>query len=132
MGRVEAWETREWFQEFLETLNRHDPEAVREFLAPDVRRAHLPAGSDAWLDDYADLVRGFPDWQWRRIQIVVEEDRLAVHLRGSGTHTGIFRHLPPTRRRVSIAAFAMYRVTRGRIVEASGTDDVEAIRAAVL
>ncbi|ODT36083.1 MAG: ester cyclase [Microbacterium sp. SCN 71-17] len=119
---MEAWETREWFQEFLESLNRHDPEAVREFLAP----------ADAWLDDYADLVRGFPDWQWRRIQIVVEEDRLAVHLRGSGTHTGIFRHLPPTRRRVSIAAFAMYRVTRGRIVEASGTDDAEAIRAAVL
>ena len=132
MGRVEAWETREWFQEFLESLNRHDPEAVREFLAPDLRPAHLPAGADAWLDDYADLVRGFPDWQWRRIQIVVEEDRLAVHLRGSGTHTGIFRHLPPTRRRVSIAAFAMYRVTRGRIVEASGTDDAEAIRAAVL
>lgn len=132
MGRVEAWETREWFQGFLEALNRHDPEAVREFLAPDVRRAHLPAGADAWLDDYADLVRGFPDWQWRRIQIVVEEDRFAVHLRGSGTHTGTFRHLPPTRRRVSIAAFAMYRVTRGRIVEASGTDDAEAIRAAVL
>lgn len=132
MGRVEAWETREWFQEFLDALNRHDAEAVREFLAPDVRRAHLPAGADAWLDEYADLVRGFPDWQWRRIQVVVEEDRLAVHLRGSGAHTGIFRHVPATRRRVSIASFAMYRLARGRIVEASGTDDAEAILAAVL
>ncbi len=129
---MEEWETREWFQEFLDTMNRHDPEALREFLDPGVRRAHLPAGADAWLDEYADLLRGFPDWQWRRIQVLVEEDRLAVHLRGSGAHTGVFRHVAPTRRRVSIASFAMYRVVRGRIVEASGTDDAEAIRAAVV
>jgi predicted ester cyclase len=123
---------REWFQEFLDALNRHDPEAVRGFLDPDVRRAHLPAGADAWLDDYRELLRGFPDWQWRRIQVVVEEDRLAVHLRGSGAHAGAFRYVPATRRRVSIASFAMYRVVRGRVVEASGTDDAGAILAAVV
>lgn len=120
---------REWFADFLEALNRHDLDAVGGFLDPAVRRAHLPAGSDAWLTDCADLWHGFPDWQSKRIQVIVEDDRLAVHLRAGGTHTGTFAHRAPTRTRVSIASFAMYRVERGRIVESSGTDDVAQIRA---
>ncbi|MDQ1124125.1 ester cyclase [Microbacterium trichothecenolyticum] len=126
---MQAWETREWFADFLDTLNRHDLDDLRGMLDPAVRRAHLPAGADAWIDDYADLLHGFPDWQWKRIQVLVEDDRLAVHLRAGGTHTGPFAHLAPTRTRVSIASFAMYRLERGRIVEASGTDDAAQIRA---
>ncbi|MFF0911902.1 ester cyclase [Microbacterium enclense] len=126
---MEPWETREWFAEMLDVLNRHDLDDLRALLEPGVRRAHLPAGADAWVDDYAELVRGFPDWRWRRVQVVVEDDRLAVHLRGAGTHTGTFRHVAPTRRRVNIASFAMYRLTRARIAEASGTDDAEQVLA---
>lgn len=126
---MESWETREWFADFLDALNRHDLDDLRGFLDPGVRRAHLPAGADAWIADYADLLRGFPDWQWKRIQLLVEDDRLAVHLRGGGTHTGPYGHLAPTRRRASIAAFAMYRIERGRVVEASGTDDAAQVRA---
>ena len=122
---------REWFADLLDTLNRHDLDDLRGFLHPAVRRAHLPAGADAWVDEYADLLHGFPDWQWKRIQLLVEDDRLAVHLRGGGTHTGSFAHVAATRRRVSIASFAMYRVERGRIIEASGTDDAAQIRAAI-
>ncbi len=130
-GGVEPWEIREWFADVLHALNRHDPAELRRFLHPAVRRAHLPAGADAWIEEYLELLRGFPDWQWKRIQLLVEDDRLAVHLRGGGTHSGPFSHLAPTRRRVSIASFAMYRVEGGLIVEASGTDDAAQIRAAI-
>ena len=130
-GGVEAWETREWFADFLDAYNRHDIEAVRGFLHPAVRRAHLPAGAEAWIADYAELLHGFPDWQAKRIQLIVEDDRMAVHLRAGGTHTGTFAHLPATRRRVNIASFAMYRVERGLIAEATGTDDAAQVRAAI-
>ncbi|MFK4762870.1 ester cyclase [Microbacterium sp. ZW T5_45] len=126
---MESWELRGWFEEYLDALNRHDPDAVRELLAPDVRRAHRPAGADAWIDDLADLLHGFPDFQWKRIQLIVEDDRIAAHLRGSGTHTGPFHGIAPTRRRVNIAEFAMIRVVNGRIVESSGTDDDALLRA---
>ncbi|MCM3503175.1 ester cyclase [Microbacterium sp. P26] len=128
---MEPWEMREWFADFLDAYNRHDIEAVRGFLHPAVRRAHLPAGAEAWIADYAELLHGFPDWQAKRIQLIVEDDRLAVHLRAGGTHTGTFAHLSATRRRVNIASFAMYRVERGLIVEATGTDDADQLRAAI-
>jgi len=114
---------REWFAEYLEACNRHDLDAVRELLDPAVRRAHLPGGADAWISDLADLFQAFPDWQWRRIQVLVEEDRLAVQLRASGTHTGTFRGTTPTRQHVNIAEFGFFRVFNGRVVEYSGSAD---------
>jgi len=118
---------REWFVDYLEALNRHDLEAVRSLVDPGVRRAHLPGGADAWVADLADLFAGFPDWQWRRIQVLVEEDRLAVHLRAGGTHMGFFRGTAPTRRHVNVAEFGFYRVVRARVVEFSGTADLEQV-----
>ena len=118
---VEPWEIREWYADYLDACNRHDLDAIRSFVAPTVRRAHLPGGADAWVADMADLFHAFPDWRWRRIQLVVEEDRVAAHLRAVGTHLGEFRGIAPTRRHANIAEFAMYRVTNGRIAEFSGT-----------
>jgi predicted ester cyclase len=116
---------REWYAEYLDACNRHDLAEVRSFVDPAVRRAHLPGGVDAWIENLADLFHGFPDWQWRRIQLIVEDDRLAVQLRGSGTHLGTFRGIAPTRRHANVAEFAMYRIQNGRIVEFSSTDSLE-------
>jgi predicted ester cyclase len=116
---------REWFEDFLDASNRHDLERIREFIAPTVRRAHLPAGADAWISDLADLFHAFPDWRWRRIQLIVEDDRIAAHLRGSGTHSAAFRGVPATRRHVNVGEFAMLRVVNGRIVELAATDQLE-------
>jgi predicted ester cyclase len=113
---------REWFGDYLDASNRHDLDAIRSFLDPGVRRAHLPGGADAWISDVADLFHGFPDWRWRRIQLIVEDDRIAAHLRGSGTHLGVFRGVAATRRHANVAEFAMYRLASGRIVEYSGSD----------
>lgn len=119
---IESWELREWFGDYLDACNRHDLDAVREFIAPDVKRAHLPGGVDAWIADLDELIRAFPDWQWRRIQLIVEDDRIAAHLRGGGTHLGAFQGIAATRRRVNIAEFGMFRVVNSRVVEFSGTD----------
>ena len=114
---------REWYADYLDACNRHDLDAIRSFLDSSVRRAHLPGGADAWIADLADLFHAFPDWRWRRIQLVIEDERLAAHLRGSGTHLGAFRGVAPTRRHANVAEFAIYRVTNGRIAEFSGSAD---------
>lgn len=116
---------REWYADYLDACNRHDLDAIRSFVDPSVRRAHLPGGVDAWVADMAELFRAFPDWRWRRIQLVVEGDRVAAHLRASGTHVGPFLEIEPTRKHANVAEFVMYRVSNGRIVEFSGTGSHE-------
>ena len=108
---------REWFADYLEACNRHDLDALRELIDPGVRRAHLPGGVDAWIADLTTLFAAFPDWQWKRIQLVIEDDRIAAHLRASGTSL--------TRRHVNVAEFGIFRVVKGRVVEYSGTADYE-------
>lgn len=112
-----------WYADYLEACNRHDLEAIRSFIDPNVRRAHRPGGVDAWMTDVIELLDAFPDWQVRRIQLVVEDDRIAAHVRASGTHTGSFRGIRATRRHVNVAEFGFLRVARGRIVEFAGTTD---------
>ncbi|WP_424449420.1 ester cyclase [Microbacterium arborescens] len=120
---MEPWEMHAWYADYLEACNRHDLEAIRSFIDPNVRRAHLPGGVDAWMTDVIELLDAFPDWQVRRIQLVVEDDRIAAHVRASGTHTGSFRGIRATRRHVNVAEFGFLRVARGRIVEFAGTTD---------
>ena len=109
---------RDWFDDYLDACNRHDLVAVRELVDPAVRRAHLPGGVDAWIADFSDLFAAFPDWRWKRIQLVVEEDRIAAHLRASGTHTRTHRH-------VNVAEFAFLRLAQGRIIEVTGSANSE-------
>ena len=126
---VEPWQLRDWFGDYLDACNRHDLEAVRELVDPSVRRAHLPGGADAWIADLASLFAAFPDWQWKRIQLVVEDDRIAAHLRAGGTHTGSFHGIAPTRRHVNVAEFCFFRVVGGRVVEYSGSADDDELAA---
>ena len=81
---MHPWQLREWYGEYLDACNRHDLAAVRPLLDPAVRRAHRPRGAEAWLADLAELFTAFPDWQWRRVQLVVEEDRIAAQLAPEG------------------------------------------------
>lgn len=113
-------ELRAWFEDYLEACNRHDLDGVRGFLRPDVRRAGAARGADAWLTALGELLSAFPDHRWKRIAAVVEEDRIAVHLRTRGTHRGTFRGIAPTGRHVSVAEFGIYRVVGGRIAEYAG------------
>ena len=114
---------RAWYEDYLDTCNRHDLDGIRALLHPDVRRAHLPRGADAWVEGIADLFAAFPDYQWKRITVLVEGDRLAAHLRARGTHRGPFLGVAATGKRVNVAEFAFYRIVDGRIAEFAGTAD---------
>ena len=57
------------------------------------------------------------------VQLVVEDDRIAAHLRGSGTHLGMFGGVSPTRWHANVAEFVIYRVVNGLITEASSSAD---------
>jgi predicted ester cyclase len=124
-GGVTPSALRLWFEDYLDAVNRHDLAAIRTLVAYGVRRAHLPGGADAWIEDLAERFAAFPDLRWKRIAILTEDDRLAVHLRASGTHRGPFRGIAPTGRHVNVAEFGIYRLEHEQIAEYAGTSDAE-------
>jgi predicted ester cyclase len=119
---VDPDDLREWFADYLEALNRHDLAAIRALVGDDVRRAHLPGGADAWVADLDELFHAVPDLRWKRISLLVEDDRIAAHLRAGGTHRASGRH-------VNVAEFGIYRIVAGRIAEYAGTADTAALLA---
>jgi steroid delta-isomerase-like uncharacterized protein len=66
---------------------------------------------------------GFPDIRHAIEDVFATEDRVAVRFVLHGTHAGAFFGIPPTGRRVSIAANVLMHVADGRVTKLSGVFD---------
>jgi predicted ester cyclase len=61
--------------------------------------------------------KAFPDIQVKIEHILAENDLVIVFLSFTGTHTGEFRGMPPTNKRVNIRSADLYRIENEKIVE---------------
>lgn len=67
-----------------------------------------------------ELLRGaFPDLRYTIEELVAEDDRVAVRWHWTGTHTGVFRGVAPTRKSVTNSGAGIFRLRDGRIAGAS-------------
>lgn len=60
---------------------------------------------------------GFPDIQFRVVEVVSEGDRFAARLSFTGTHLGEWGGLEPTGRRVRVTEMFMCRIESGLVAE---------------
>jgi predicted ester cyclase len=74
-------------------------------------------GREAWKQTMTPFFTGFPDLDVPIEFTVAEGDKIAVRWRATGMHTGDFRAIAPTGKRISIAGVAVARVAGGKIVE---------------
>jgi predicted ester cyclase len=74
--------------------------------------------TDATLGHRVESFRSaFPDLQVTTTLVVAQNDLVAMHLTGRGTHGGVFQGCPPTGRTWEATCTAIYRVTDGGIAE---------------
>lgn len=109
-------------------------EWIDAFNASDVRReaasrtrdyiAHTPASlgtapldSDAWVEFLAIFREGFPDLHLKVVDTSADEHMVAQRIEFSGTHTGTFRGLPPTHRKVHFGGIEINRMVDGKVAE---------------
>jgi predicted ester cyclase len=71
----------------------------------------------------------FPDWNERVDDIIAEGDRVAIRITSTGTQLGEFEGLKPTRRKITIQEFHIFRLSGGKIVEQWGMPDVQGLMA---
>lgn len=77
----------------------------------------ITEGLDAWKQLVNEYQAGFPDIEVVVEFTVAEEDKVAIRWAAIGTHSGSFKGIALTGKRVSIAGVAIYRVLGSKIVE---------------
>ena len=120
-------------QRFLDAWNRHDADALGEFVTADVVR-HCPATPHVTvncLDDLKEFLRQdtavFPDSVQSVVHSVAEGDLVATWATYEGTQEGPIGPLPPTGIKAKFEFAAMFRMGNGRIAEWWATWDNMAI-----
>jgi steroid delta-isomerase-like uncharacterized protein len=73
--------------------------------------------SDAWVEFLGVFIDGFPDLHLEVLDSSADEGMVALRTLFTGTHTGSFRGLPPTNRRVSFSALEINRMVDGKVAE---------------
>lgn len=111
------------------TINGYDPEAIDAQVAPDFVDHASPGeavrGPRGLKAQIAGLHAAFPDLQVKILDMVAEDDRVAVRSRFRGTHRGTFRGILPTGVRIDVTGTFIWKVeeTSGRIKERWGMLD---------
>jgi predicted ester cyclase len=72
---------------------------------------------DAWVGFLGVFVEGFPDLHLEVLGSSADEGMVAQRILFTGTHTGSFRGLPPTGRKVRFSGLEINRMVDGRIAE---------------
>ena len=112
---------------FDEVWNPGDVSNVGAFYAADYTSDYLPYSEKRGLDGIREMVLGarvaFPDYHEDLIEMIAEDDRVAVRLRISGTHLGYWGPIPPTGKRVSYEEMLILRFRDGKVVHQRGVPD---------
>ena len=106
----------------FEAFNAGDTERLLAVVAPDLvmHLAELPEpihGRETWREGFELMKRAFPDLEARIDDVVAADDRVAVRVSFSGTHSGEFQGIPATGRRIHYISHEFYRVEDGLIAE---------------
>ena len=101
-----------------EAANRQNLALMVEFTAPDyVDHTTQLRGLESFKQSETTFFKGFPDVHVTIEDMTAEGDRVWVHLKYEGTHTGEYRGIPPTGNKFTMMAFSIFRIVQGKVAE---------------
>lgn len=119
-------ESKATVRKYLEAFNDRDREALESLIAEDAVEHGVHErlrGADAIIEYLVAHYEAFPDYAGEHEAIVAEDDLVTVRYTATGTHTGAFKGVEPTGRRVEWTGLSMYRIEDGQIVESWVEED---------
>ena len=110
---------RRWVEAFNARDNEGEADArIADYIGYAPESMHLPAlGSAEWVAFLATFLDGFPDLHLEVQDTVADEEMNAQRILFTGTHTGHFRGLPPTGRKVRFSGLEISRMVDGKAAE---------------
>jgi predicted ester cyclase len=107
----------------VDLINQRKLAQLAELTHPNFKRHDLAgalpevSGTDGPVNLVQMLLSGIPDIHYEIVQIVAKDDRVVVHLRGTGTHRGEFLGVAGTGKRMEWNAINIYRFEDGKVIE---------------
>jgi predicted ester cyclase len=123
LSKSASTENRLAARQWVDAFNARDDEGEADARAADYighapDSMHLPAlDSDAWVAFLSTFLEGFPDLHLDVQDTVADEEMNAQRILFTGTHTGQFRGLPPTGRKVRFSGLEISRMVDGKAAE---------------
>lgn len=114
-------------------INGNNPAVADELFAQDFVN-HSPQygvtpDRDGLKQMIALLHQGFPDLQLIIEDLIAENDKVVLHMRATGTHTGELLGVPPTNKHFDSRQVSILRFEHGRVMERwNVTDQLEIMR----
>lgn len=109
--------------EWIDAFNARDDRREAELRTADYI-AHTPDSigtetldSDGWVRFLGVFLEGFPDLHLAVQDASADEHMVAQRILFTGTHTGDFRGLPPTNRKVRFSGIEINRMVDGKVAE---------------
>lgn len=122
------------FDEFVETINRHDlSKAVtycdEKVLWRDFSFSEPFTGQEAVKKSFKMWETAFPDFKVRILNKLVADDVIAIEMEFTGTHKGLLRtpdlELTPTNRKVKNTGASFIKFKNGKILQVNDYPDVQ-------
>ena len=110
-------ENKETVRRLAKAMNEKDLTAMDNLMAPDFDD---PDRQLRGLDNYKKyesmFIKGFPDVHLTIIDMIAKDDKVWVSIEVTGTHTGEYRGISPTGKKIKLKSFMIWRITDGKIV----------------
>jgi steroid delta-isomerase-like uncharacterized protein len=105
---------RRWY----EAENEKDLSSIGDIVAPDfVDHTNQLKSLEEYKQYITMFIKAFPDFHETIEDIIAEGDKVWVRFTFTGTHTGVYRGLAPTGKKITAEVVDIFRMVDGKVVE---------------
>ena len=105
-------------RKMFEAFNKQNLDVLDELIAPDyVDHPRQLQDLESYKQNLTMFYRSFPDSHETIEDIVAEGDKVWVRIKGTATHTGVYRGLAPSGKKITWEAVSIWRIVDGKVVE---------------
>ncbi len=114
---------------YEEVWNKRKLHLMGELVSPShaLHGTHISGsaiGPEAYKQQVALFVAGFPDLHFTIEDTVTEHDKVVVCWTLSGTHKGEYLGIPATNKKVSVEGITIHHIANGRIMDSYAMRDI--------
>jgi C-1 hydroxylase len=107
----------------IEAINEQNLDLLDSITAPDYFDHTHQLNLEGDKQFMKMIFKAFPDWHETIEDIVAEGDKVWVRAKATGRHTGEYRGLAPTNKKITGMGVNIYRIIDGKFVESWAVED---------